>query len=287
MSRHWTGYAVLAGAALAAACEQAGAPGPRSSPPSVMQHELLAQTGTPIDQILVVNTVLALNDPPAAAEELPGLGQKFQLFDAMIEDQDPDNSTNDVISVVATPPAVLGQLGDIGIAFRNFPPGIRIEALDDQINLKYFFVAPRTCGGGSPRITLLVDANGDGKFDQSTGDFAAQGHVNPPTNTGCVPNQWHIEDLTDQMPRWETTPLTAMVPFTCGPIGGAGVCTWDQLELSVATSFPNHRILAGFLLDGESCSFSIVPTVFCGKAFYDLVTLENRTLENRQDAVKK
>ena len=116
------------------------------------------------------------------------------------------------------------------------------------------------------------------------GDFVAQGHVNPPLFAACVPNQWHIEDLTDELPRWETTPLVVMVPMSCGPIGGAGTCTWSQLETSVTTTFPNHKILGGFLVDGDACSF--MPTT-CGKAFYDLLTLENRTLENRQDAIVK
>ncbi len=263
------------------ACERANTP--TTSPPVRTQQELTAQSGTIVDWAqlinlpLLTNTVLALNDPPAAAEELPGLGQKFQLFFPMIEDNDPNNITNDVISNVTT-------ATDVGVAFRNFPPGIKIAALDGQINLKYYFQGTRTCGGGSPRISLLVDADGDGRFDQTAGDFVAQGHVNPPSFIFCVPNQWHIEDLTDQLPRWETTPLVAMVPMSCGPIGGAGTCTWNQLETSVTTTFPNHKILGGFLVDGDACSFFAGA---CGKAFYDLLTLENRTLENRQDAVVK
>jgi hypothetical protein len=53
--------------------------------------------------------------------------------------------------------------------------------------------------------------------------------------------------------------------------------------MRIMTQFPNHRILAGFLLDGESCAFFPAG---CGKAHYDLVTIENRTLENKQDTVK-
>jgi hypothetical protein len=207
----------------------------------------------------------------AAKPELPGLGHKFELQVAMVDDQDPENPTNDVISLVATPTA-------IGRAFRNLPPGIRIEALDGQINLKYFFVPPRTCFGGSPRVTLLVDSDGDGQFN-----FAAHGHVNPPTNTGCLTNQWRIEDLTDLLRRWETTPATAVTP-PC-PIGTPTTCTWDELETRIAAQFPNHQILAGFLLDGESCGFTPTGTVGCGKAYYDVLTIENETLENRQNTV--
>jgi hypothetical protein len=45
-------------------------------------------------------------------------------------------------------------------------------------------------------------------------------------------------------------------------------------------------VSAAFLLDGESCAFA-PSAVTCGKAYYDLLTIENRTLEIWQDAVKK
>jgi hypothetical protein len=263
---------------LGVACERSNPP--TTSPPARAQQELIAQTDVPfdwsqlVDLPLLANTVVSLNDPAVAAEELPGLGHKFQLFFAMVDDEDPDNVTNDVISVTAT-------ATDIGIAFRDFPPGIKIAALDGQINLKYFFVAPRTCFGGSPRVSLLVDSDGDGQTN-----FQAHGHVNPPVFGACLTNQWRIEDLTDQLPRWEVTPATAVTP-PCGPVGGPTTCTWDQLEARITTMFPNHQILGGFLLDGESCSFAPPTGPGCGKAYYDLFTLENRTLENDMDTVKK
>ena len=246
------------------------------------------QTASLLDQALLANQAVSKSNPTEAAEELPGMGHKFELFFAMVDDQDPENPTNDVISVVTTPVT-------IGMAYRKFPPGIKISALDDQINLKYYFEAPRTCGGGNPRITLLVDADGDGDFDQDppisptdpddSDDFAAQGHVNPPGFIGCMPNLWHIEDLTDERKRWETTALVTfpgIPPTVCGPIGAVTTCTWEELETRVTLAFPNHKVIAGFLHDGDACSFFAGA---CGKAYYDLVTLENRTLENDQDTV--
>src|SRR5687768_3428468 len=118
---------------------------------------------------------------PGAKDELPGLGHKFRLSFAMMDAQDPENPTNDVISVTTTPTT-------IGVALRDLPPGIRISALDTQLGFKYYFVG-RSCGGGSPRVTLRVDADGDGDFDQDppigpgdpddSPDFAAHGHPNP------------------------------------------------------------------------------------------------------------
>src|SRR5207249_1917736 len=201
---------ILSAAALLVGCDR----GPDRPPPTAAaprggpQADLSGQINAVLDVLQLGSNLLAMSDPKAAAEELPGMGHKFELFGVM------------------------------------------------------------------------VDANGDGQFGE--GDFAAHGHVNPPSTLGCVPDVWHIEDMTDLMNRWEVTPGTALVP-TCGPGGAPTMCTWDELEARVTAMYPNHRILAGFLLDGESCAFPFPPG--CGKAYYDLLTLENRTLENRQDTV--
>ena len=221
--------------------------------------------------------VLQLTDEESSQEELPGLGHKFELFGAMIRDTDPENAVgkpgaagggvggNEVISSNVVP-------GTLAFAFRRFPPGIKITALTNQIGVKYYFVAPKTCAAGSPRITLLIDGNGDG-----TADFAGHGHLNPPVYAACIVNKWRYEDLTDDLPRWEVTGATVpgvpVFPFT----------PWKAFAAAVTAAFPNHKVLAGFLLDGESCSFGVA--VNCGKAYYDLLTLENRTLEIWQDTV--
>ena len=64
-----------------------------------------------------------------------------------------------------------------------------------------------------------------------------------------------------------------MFPFT----------PWEVFEGAVTAAFPNHKIRAGFLVD-DSCAF--FPAA-CGKAYYDLLTIENRTLEIWQDTVKR
>jgi hypothetical protein len=228
--------------------------------------------------VLVLNNTVLQTDAASTAEELPGLGHKFELLGVMERDTDPENATgnpgasgggvggNEGISAMMTPTSV-------ALAFRNTPPGVRITAFDNQLGLKYFFVAPRTCGGGSPRVTLLVDSDGDGRTN-----FAAHGHVNPPVYTACITDKWRYEDLADDLPRWEVTPGGAVPGIPVFPFS-----PWETLELAIDTTFPNHRILAGFLVD-DSCSFFAAA---CGKAYYDLLTIENRTLEIWQDTVKK
>lgn len=219
--------------------------------------------------------VSALSSPTSSAEELSGLGHKFELFGVMRDDTDPENAAgnsgnsggggggNETISDTMTPV-------DYALAYRNLG-GIRISALTNQLGLKYYFVAPRTCGGGSPRISLQIDGNGDG-----TPDFTAHGHVFAPAYTGCPANVWEYEDLTDSGLRWEITPGGVVPGVPVYPF-----VTWKQLVAAVTTAFPSHRVLSGYLVD-DSCSFMPVT---CGKAYYDLVTIENRTLEIWQDTV--
>ncbi len=210
---------------------------------------------------LVSSNVAALSDPASTQEELPGLGHKFELFFAMHDDQDPQNPTNDVISVLTTPAYPAG----IGVAYRDLPPGIKITALTDQLNLKYLFPA-RSCGGGSPRIQLRIDTLGDGTVKRNL--FGYAGHTG--FGGGCLTGVWDIIDMTDGVPfRWDGTQV------------GCGYMNWQGLVTCVNTLYPNHRILSGSLVD-DSCSFS---TLSCGQAYYDLLTIENRTLENRQDTV--
>jgi hypothetical protein len=228
--------------------------------------------------LLTVGNTLLTPDPSATQEELPGLGHKFQLFGVMVKDTDPQNSVggsgaqgggvggNETISDTMTTTS-------FALAYRDLGNGIKINALKNQLGFKYYFVAPRSCGGGSPRIVLLVDTNGDGQSD-----FALNGHVNPPSTAGCPSGVWIYQDSTDALPRWEVTPGGAVA----GLPNTFPYYPWDVAAAAVNAAFPNHRVLAGFLAD-DSCSFFPAS---CGKAYYDLLTVENRTLEIWQDAVK-
>src|SRR2546422_8150789 len=130
---------MLAGAALLVACDRAGERTPTASPPGGMRREVIAQSTDVdwtqlVDLPLLTSTVLSLNDPSAAAEELPGLGQKFQLFFTMKDDRDPDNLTNDVISDFTTPTS-------IAVAYRNLPPGITIDRKSTRLNSSHGYIS--------------------------------------------------------------------------------------------------------------------------------------------------
>jgi hypothetical protein len=203
-------------------------------------------------------------------------GNRFKLFGAAALVKDPENPTNVVLRIV-------NDGGTPAGAFRDLSH-VRLWQLDHQLNFKWAFVAPHSCGGGSPRIILLVDANGDGKFEQFPNgpDFAAAGHIRPPVFAGCESSAptpsagpspstllWRFEDLTDEQVRWEVLPANAVNP-PIGPIGGASALNWDALEAAISAAFPDHQVLRGIFLE----DFNPTP----GTAYYDLITIFDLTL---------
>jgi hypothetical protein len=226
---------------------------------------LTAQSLIPdwIGNLLLADTDLeALSTPSSTQEELPGLGHKFELLFAMQDGQDPQNATNDVISVLTTMVYPAG----IGVAFRNTPPGFKITALTDQLQLKYYFIA-RSCSGGSPRIQIAIDTDGDGNSDGNAFGYVGHGGF----GAGCLTGVWDFIDMTDAVPfRWDLTQFSL------------GYHNWPTAVAAISGAFPNHKVLSGSLVD-DSCSFALAS---CGQAYYDLFTFENRTLEQDQDTVK-
>jgi hypothetical protein len=200
-------------------------------------------------------------DPTLTAPEAQGLGQKFELLFSMVNDQDPLNSDNDVISLTT------GSVGSnvIGVAVRNMLPNAKIATLTNQINIKYYF-PDRSCDGGSPRIQLYIDP-GDSTAPRNAFGYVGHGGF----GTGCLTGVWDFVDMTDSVPaRWDITQF------------GGGYQNWAGVVAFFDTRYPNHVVLSGGVYD-DSCSFDAFA---CGHAYYDLLTVENRTLENRQDTVQ-
>jgi hypothetical protein len=213
-----------------------------------------------VGNLLLRNSTITA-DPTLTAPEAQGLGLKFELLFAMMNDQDPQNSDNDVISVLTTTAYPAG----IGAAVRNMLPGAKIASLTNQLSIKYFFPA-RTCSGGSPRIQLYINP-GDGTSPRNAFGYIGHGGF----GAGCLTGVWDFVDMTDSVPaRWDITQF------------GGGYQTWAGVVAFFNTTYPNHVVLSGGVYD-DSCSFAVTS---CGKAYYDLLTVENRTLENRQDTVQ-
>jgi len=213
-----------------------------------------------VGHLLLGNSTITA-DPTLTAPEAQGLGQKFELVFSMVNAQDPQNVDNDVIALNtgAFPSNV------IGVAVRNMLPKAKIETLTNQISLKYYFVFPRTCSGGSPRIQLFVDP-GNGTTPPANA-FGYPG--NAAFGAGCISdNNWHFQDmanLSDPVPRWELSGQWVAFGSPAFCTGGDPfTCTWPQVVRFFDTVFPNHAVLNGGVFE-DSCSFALLA---CGQAYY-------------------
>jgi len=192
--------------------------------------------------------------------------------------QDPENPANDVIKIDTT--------AGFNPITGTFPSGtvsrtlnVKIDQLDNMLEFKAFFVAPKTCIGGSPRIQLAIDLDGDGQPDGN-----AFGNFGPgPFGTGCPSGGiWHYEDLTDLAPRWDVTQLIGPgeiptpLPGNVNPF----LVPWPLLEMLVG-SFPNHRVCTAALVDDTF--FPAGPNPMSGIAFYDLFSAGRETWTDRSD----
>lgn len=206
-------------------------------------------------------------------------GEGFRLGGTARHAQDPENPANDVIRISTE--LEPGQC--VAPAFENCPSGtvsrtvnVQIAKLDNMIEFKAYFVAPKTCIGGSPRIQLAIDLNGDGVSDGN-----AHGNFGPgPFGTGCAPaGVWDYQDLTDLAPRWDVTQLTGVgeiptpLPGNVNPF----LVPWDLLE-TLVSMFPNHQV----------CTVALVDDTFgapgmSGIAYYDLFSAGRETWVDRSD----
>ena len=182
-------------------------------------------------------------------------GQQVQLLGNTSVKADPENPTNDVFQ--------LNNGGNFGGLFREFNPGTKVPTLDNQVQLKYFFVGTKTCGVGSPRIQLGIDRDGDNQFDGNAFGYLGD----KPFGGGCPPNQWVFEDMTNNQAKWDLSQF-----------GGPMTNTWDQMEAFFA-AFPTHQVLFGFLVEDPD-------TPVAGITYYDTLTLGNITADDRNDVAR-
>jgi hypothetical protein len=181
----------------------------------------------------------------------------YQLFGTAKDDLDPENASNEVISFDTTDPnAVAG-------AYRKLGEGVRIDCLDNQVELKYYY-SGRTCGGGSTRVQLGIDRDGDKKFDGNAFGYLGD----KPFGGTCTTGAWTYEDMTDAAMKWDISQL-----------GGGMTNSWDQMETYLNTTYPNHRVLDYVLVD-DSQGFFVADA---GCAYFDLVTSGPKALTDHSD----
>lgn len=232
---------------------------------------------------------LALNDPltlispqdpvlsdaeanAAATTSPPHLppSTKFKLLGNATDTRDLENAFNEVISTNPQLLPLAQQTPDcapfcstFGSAYKKFGDHVKIHMLTNMIGVKYFFPPSRTCSGGSPRVQLGMDRNGDGQFDGNAFGYVGHG----PFGAGCVSGTWDYVDLTDDVPfRWDLTQL------------GLGYHNWPTAVAAVNTTYPQHRVLHAVLVDDSGWAAG-----GAGCAYYDLFTAGMRTLDSWDD----
>jgi hypothetical protein len=199
---------------------------------------------------------------------------QFELSGDMQNGTDPENPSNEVITDDITGNPTTFE-SDRAVASRDLPADTQAEEIDNQVNLKYYFVPPRTCAGGSPRIQLAVDGDKDGDFEQTPGgpDQNAFGYVgNGPFGAGCVPGSWQIQDMTDNVARWDLSQF-----------GGTPANTWEEMEAFLTAKYGanGYQILSGALVDDSGWAAG-----GSGVAYYDLLTIGDCTLDGSEDTFR-
>lgn len=191
---------------------------------------------------------------------------KFELVGTATFAKDPTDPANYVVKVDNT----------TGFGGVTRVLNAKITALDEHLTVRYYFVGPKDCGGGSPRIQLRVDLDGDGMSDGN-----AFGTIGPsPFFTGCQQDQWVTEDLTisglestQAVGRWDGNQVCP----------GTNFVTWDIFKACLATLFPNHIVLRATLIEDQAVGMPPGFFIPGGVTFYDDVTLGYRTLEDASD----
>jgi len=208
--------------------------------------------------VVALAVALLLSFSVAAFAQAPG----FKYQNATTESQDPQNADNDALKIVTTAVFPAGS-GSITRRLLGFS-GLNIEDLRNVLSLKYFFVSPRTCAGGT-RIQIEIDKN-DGSTPNPRNAF---GYLGDKAFGGdCAMDEWVYEDMTNSAPKWDISQL-----------GGGQAVTWSAVETFVITMFPNHKIRGAAFVD-DSGSFA--PTAI-GTVYIDQLQLYNRTWGNTSD----
>jgi hypothetical protein len=252
-------------------------------------------------------TLAASALPKTARADGEQWGQGFLLGGSAQLALDPENAANEVIRITT----LMNSASVGGLLSAPAPPPFgtisrvvdtQIQKLDNMLEFKAWFDTGKTCVGGSPRLQLAIDLNGDGTPEGNAFGYFGLGS----TTTGCPPQTWLYEDLTgggdtmagpgplpstgrttpNEEVEWDLTqfvcpagtvppgpsdaPCIAPVPF---------VTNWSAVE-TLISAFPKHLV----------CTVALVDDTFgapgmSGTAYYDLFSAGRHTFTDRRDIV--
>lgn len=244
----------------------------------------------------------------------------FKLGGTAVQAYDPENAVNEVIKIRTD---VAPYFGTVSRRLNT-----KVTKLDNLLEFKAWFLdasglggvigAQKTCFGGTPRMQLSVDTDGNGSadanalgyygnaFDFFSGcpnevwmyeDFTGAGDVaitptGAPTCSVCepstgrtVPNEeveWDLVEFIGDPPG--NDPVTGLpLPLPTIPIG---TYSWSRLEDYITLNFPNHKVCAGALVDdvrGFADAFGEFGDIAMGTAYYDIITIGADTWSTRAD----
>lgn len=172
--------------------------------------------------VLALGTLLALT-PSAGA-----VAGQWTLDNAVFTISPPAGANGLSALEITTTDAV-----PYGLASLELPAGLQIE---DLTTLSFrTYSDDDTCGGGSPRLQLRIDADGDGAPD---GNVFVYGGAHP-FGAGCAPTgAWNDDDLLDGALRFDSTQLG-------GPFYG------DQASAQAAAGAGHGVLRATFVWDSS------------------------------------
>jgi hypothetical protein len=238
-----------------------------------------ARDGRRLKHLGMLLALLLVLAPTASAGDDGGrdgwlLGGTAQLA------QDPENPANDVI-VIRT---------DIAPFFGTVSRTVNVKAdkLDNMLEWKSWYDTlgtTKTCIGGSPRLQLAVDLDGNG---QPNGNIFLDTGFNG-SGSPCAPNTWLYEDSTGGDGQFGLGPFPSTgfaqpneeAECAASQLGGPGVpgagVTWSTCEAFLAT-FPLHLVCTVALVDDTF----FIPGM-TGTAYYDIISGGRATFEDRHD----
>jgi hypothetical protein len=182
---------------------------------------------------------------------------------------DPQNPGNEVVQTTVTTDDPAGR-AVVSLAMKST---VQVQELTNAIAAKYYFVSPRQCIGGSPRITLRIQSSlALPQFEGTANAHGVLGDVPFGGVGSCLQDQWVHEDLTNDVTKWDLTQF-----------GGAPNMSWAEVVTFFAGD-PGHRVRACSLVDDTNWG----PPGGLGTAYYDQVQCgDDGTLSTHKDVTGK